>query len=222
MNSPAKYKLSPSDFKFLWEDCKHCYYQKVVNALTTPSTPFPSIFTKMNSQLQTMALQHNLSDIISELPSGKFDSQEGFLKSKPIPNKLDCYLNGRFDLLTKFDDGTYGVLDLKITDPSAESLAKYDRQLHAYKFAHENPAVGEPKQISRMGLLVIQPQDVRYHKGYAFFRSKPIFREVIADMPAFYGFIDEISEVLGGELPLESSTCGYCIYRAKFKTATLS
>ncbi|MDO8573690.1 MAG: hypothetical protein Q7R77_02975 [Candidatus Daviesbacteria bacterium] len=23
------YKLSPSDFAYLWNDCKHCYYQKV-------------------------------------------------------------------------------------------------------------------------------------------------------------------------------------------------
>src|SRR5436190_114906 len=168
------YKLSPSDFKYLWEDCKHCYYQKIVKGVQLPSSPFPGIFSKMNGQMQQMALGQSINELIPELPSGKFYSQEGFLKSKPVPAKNTCFITGRFDVMTEFDDGTFGVIDLKITNPKDESLYKFGTQLHAYKYAIENPATGNPVQIDRLGLLIISPEEVRFHKGYVFFRSKPI------------------------------------------------
>ncbi len=216
MNGSTLYKLSPSDFKYLWEDCKHCYYQKVVNGLPTPFTPFPGIFSKMNSQLQTMALSKNVNEIIPQLPSGKIVSQEGWLHSKPLPNRNGCYIAGKFDLLTKFDDGSYGVIDLKITDPKQDALYKFKTQLHAYKFALENPDENEPVKISKLGLLVVSPSEVVLHKSRAIFLSKPSWIEFKINMEEFYAFIDEISDFLSGECPEPTKGCGYCDYRARF------
>ena len=67
------YKLSPSDFKYLWEDCKHCYYRKVVHGVTLPSIGIPSIFNKMNSLAQDMAMGKKTTDFSKELPEGKFE-----------------------------------------------------------------------------------------------------------------------------------------------------
>ena len=64
------YKLSPSDFKYLYEDCKHCYYQKVKKGITLPSIGMPGIFSKMNSLLQEAIMGMNLKEVNSELPSG--------------------------------------------------------------------------------------------------------------------------------------------------------
>jgi len=36
----AMIKLSPSDFAFLWEQCKRCFYLKVVHGIRQPSMPF--------------------------------------------------------------------------------------------------------------------------------------------------------------------------------------
>ena len=47
------YKLSPSDFKYLYQDCKHCYYQKATGVIKElPSIGMPGVFSKMNSLLQ--------------------------------------------------------------------------------------------------------------------------------------------------------------------------
>ena len=49
INSPLNYKLSPSDFSFLYEGCKRCYHLKVVHNISQPSIPLPSIFSKIAS-----------------------------------------------------------------------------------------------------------------------------------------------------------------------------
>ena len=116
--------------------------------------------------------------------------------------------------MTKFDDGSFGVIDLKITNPRDESLYKFGTQLHAYKFALENPEVGDPIKIDRLGLLVISPEEVQFHKGYIFFRSKPIYKEIDINMDGFIEFIDKIATFLEGECPKPSLTCTYCKYRA--------
>ena len=36
---PAMLRLSPSDFAFLWEQCKRCFYLKVVHGIRQPSMP---------------------------------------------------------------------------------------------------------------------------------------------------------------------------------------
>lgn len=214
------FKLSPSDFKYLWEDCKHCYYQKVVNGLSPPFTPFPGIFSKMNSQLQNMAMKKNINELIPQLPSGSIISQEGWLKSTPIPNRNICYISGKFDLLTKFDDGTHGVIDLKISNPREDVLYKFRTQLHAYKYALENPEEKEPIKISKLGLLVISPTEVVYHKNRPIFLSKPAWIEFKPKMDDFFEFIDEVSGFLAGDCPAPTQGCSYCDYRVKFNVGT--
>ena len=54
------YKLSPSDFKYLWEDCKFCFYQKVKMGIPPVSGAFPAIFGRLNNLLQNSVLGKNL------------------------------------------------------------------------------------------------------------------------------------------------------------------
>ena len=42
------YKLSPSDFGFLYDECKKCFYHKVKHGLNRPRGIMPSIFTKID------------------------------------------------------------------------------------------------------------------------------------------------------------------------------
>ncbi len=116
------YKLSPSDFKYLWEDCKHCFYQKVKLGVIPHSGAFPAIFTYMNKLLQNSVMGKNLQEIHPDLPSGIVNFQEGFLKSLPIKGAEDCFISGRFDVLVKLDDGTNTVIDFKITNPDEEQI----------------------------------------------------------------------------------------------------
>src|SRR4030042_5933675 len=117
------YKLSPSDFKYLYEDCKHCYYQKVKGFIKElPSIGMPGVFTKMSTLLQNAIIGMDLREITYQLPAGKIEVKEGFLKSKPIPPANDCYIGGRFDFASRLGDGTYSVIDFKINAPNEDKL----------------------------------------------------------------------------------------------------
>ncbi len=209
------YKLSPSDFAYLWEECRHCYYQKVKLG-NSYSGPFPAMFTRINKLLQDSIMGMNLKDILPELPSGVISVQEGYMKSVVIPG-TSVFLSGRFDILTKLSDGTYAIIDFKITSPDEEKvLKKYTSQLHAYKYALENPAEGKPIKISKMGAVSINPEKMKLVDGKIVFTTTPTWHPVEENMPGFFGLIKEISEVLNGSLPPTSETCELCLYRKRF------
>lgn len=217
MDKTAKYKLSPSDFKYLWEDCKHCYYKKVKEEIIPSSGPFPAIFTYMNKLLQDSVMGKNLNDIHPDLPSGIIDFQEGYLKSQPVKGAEDCYISGRFDVLIRLEDGTYTVIDFKITNPNEDQIRKFSSQLHAYKYALEHPATGkEPIKISKMGLISVSPESIEHKDRKLVFTAIPKWHPVEEDMESFLKLIKEISEVLKGGLPQPSKTCKLCEYREKF------
>ncbi len=209
------YKLSPSDFKYLYEDCKHCYYQKVTGVIKElPSIGMPGVFTRMNSLLQNAIIGMDLREINSALPAGKIEVKEGFLKSKPIPPTNDCFIGGRFDIASRLTDGTYCVIDFKITDPTEDKIQKFFAQLHAYKFALENPSFGEPKKVSKMGVVAINPEEISFPGNNIIFKAKPQFFEIAEDMDRFFAFISEISQLLKGPTPPENpDKCKWCYYR---------
>lgn len=217
MNANGLYKLSPSDFKYLWEDCKHCFYRKVKFGTNLPSIGMPGVFSKMNGLLQEEIMGMSLDQINPDLPAGKIELKERFLISVPIPNTKSCYIAGKFDILSTLDDGTYAIIDFKITDPAKDKLHKFTHQLHAYKFALENPAKDQPKKISKMGVVAISPSEITFHKGHIYFRLKPHWYEITADMDNFFAFIDQVHNLLEGEIPKPTENCQWCIYRTYFE-----
>lgn len=211
------YKLSPSDFRYLWEDCKHCFYQKVKYGILLPTIGLPGVFNKMTSMLQSSIQGRNLKEINSQLPSGIIEVKEGYLRSVPIPPLKDCFISGRFDVISKLDDGTYGVIDFKISDPNEEKVQKFSRQLHAYKFALENPESGmEPKKVTKMGVIVVSPESIDFPEEEVIFHSLPKYFEIKEEMESFYAFIGEVSKLLNGSAPEPNPNCGWCKYRICF------
>ncbi|KKR42839.1 MAG: hypothetical protein UT77_C0001G0290 [Candidatus Daviesbacteria bacterium GW2011_GWC2_40_12] len=157
----------------------------------------------------------NLSDIHPDLPSGIIEIQEGYMKSITIDG-TNCYLSGRFDILSKLDDGTFAIIDFKITTPDSEKISKYISQLHAYKFALENPSSGKPIKVSKMGIVSINPDEMKLVDGKVIFTTTPKYHPVEEDTESFHNLIREISTLLNGDLPAVSKTCSLCIYRSKF------
>ena len=177
----------------------------------------PGIFTKMNNLLQKELIGKNLRELHPDLPSGKFDKKEAFLKSAPIPNHGRSFVSGRLDLLTTFEDGTHGIIDLKITDQKSDDLYKFSTQLHAYKFALENPAVDQEKmvdKISIIGLLIVSPEAVELKDGRVIFHTAPQWIPLEQDLSNFFSFIDQVTEFLDQPIPGVSDKCAWCTYRA--------
>jgi len=210
-NTTKPWKLSPSDFKYLWEECKHCFWRKVHLGEYRPSI-FPSIFNKMSGMLQKNVIGVNPATLIEGMPDGKFVLQEGFLDSKLLPSG-QSYIKGRFDLLTRFKDGTYGVIDLKMTNARDEDLDKFDRQLHAYKYALENPKDRDPIKINKLGLLIVEPTDIKPHDKRVYYKAKPVWKEISIDMNKFFQFIEKVEELLAGPEPDPQADCKFCSYR---------
>lgn len=216
MEKKQQYKLSPSDFGYLWNECKHCYYHKVKYGIASPGI-FPSMFRRINDLLQTSIMGTNLNLIHPDLPSGIITVQEGYLKSIPVPGATDCYISGRFDILTKLDDGSHVIIDFKITPPEEEKLLeRYSSQLMAYKFALEHPVQGAPVRISKLGIVSVNPEEMKMVDGKIQFTATPRYHEVEVDMDKFFTLVKEVSVVLNGEKPLPVDTCGLCKYRKYF------
>ena len=159
------YKLSPSDLTFSYEGCKRCFYQKVVNGIAQPSIPLPSIFSKIASLLKNHYDGKHTSELHVALPPGTVSHGERYVRSQTIqlPNHdATCYISGRFDIVVSFDDGTYGVIDFKTSNPDTESFGLYIRQLHAYAYALEHPAPSKLtlSPVTKLGLLYFYPTSI--------------------------------------------------------------
>lgn len=217
MATNNSYKLSPSDFAYLWEECKFCFYQKVKFG-NSHSGAFPSMFGRINALLQNSIMGMNLQDIHPELPRGIVEIQEGHLQSIPLPEAEELFIKGRFDILSRLEDGTYALIDFKITTPDEEKIQKYASQLHAYKFALENPNNGnKPLKITKMGVVSINPEEMKLVGGKIVFTNKPTWHPIAENKEEFDNLVKEISTVLGGELPEPGENCSLCSYRLKFQ-----
>lgn len=206
------YKLSPSDFAYLYEDCKLCYCLKVKNGISQPSMPMPGVFGAINTRLQGNLLHKNLRDLSPDLPDGEVIVQEGWVDSMEVPGTA-VFLKGKFDLLVKNPDGTHTLVDLKLSQPGEDKIEKYKTQLNAYRFALTHPKTGEPIKITRMGLLIFYPDTVTFTNGLARLDFPPKWLEVPIDEPGFLKFMKEIDALLSGPLPEESQKCQWCRYR---------
>ncbi len=70
-------KLSPSDFAYLYEECKRCYWMKVHDQVMRPQMPMPGIFSAINTRLQGTLVGKELRALSPSLPEGIVEKQEG-------------------------------------------------------------------------------------------------------------------------------------------------
>jgi len=218
------YKLSPSDFAFLYEGCKRCYYLKVVHGISQPSIPLPAIFTRMAALLENHYDGKHTKELHPDLGPGRVKYGEKYVQSNPIhlpSHNATCFINGRFDIVVEFEDKTYGVIDFKTGKPNEEYLDLYKRQLHAYAYALENPAPGALKlsPVTKMGLLYFYPSKIDQESiEWLSYQAQIHWEEIPKDEGWFLEFIDEVLGVLeSSQPPYPSPNCQWCGYIDKLK-----
>lgn len=222
-------ELSPSDFAFLWEECKRCYYLKVAKRFPRPRTIMPKIFTQIDLQMKKFYAGKRTEEIDPKMPPGIVEHGEKWVRSEPIrlPGvNSTCVIKGKLDTLVKFkDDDTYGVVDFKTSHRKSEHIALYSRQLHSYAYALEHPAVGafSAQPISRLGLLVFEPS--RYTQsdsGLVEFAGTISWIEIERDDKAFLAFLREVVKLLDSpEPPAPNPNCEWCKYRNRSRSLCL-
>lgn len=174
--------------------------------------PFPGVFSALNTRLQGALIGKNLRVLSPVLPSGVVENQEGYVESKPIPH-TQVYLKGKYDMLVRQADSTYLIVDFKISQPSQEKIEKYQTQLQAYHYAFEHPAKGEVKNISKLGLIIMYPDQTNFINGRAVMDFPPQWLEVDIHKDSFLTFMQKVSDFLEGPTPLENQKCQWCKYR---------
>jgi hypothetical protein len=219
------HKLSPSDLTFLYEGCKRCFYLKVVHNIPQPSIPLPSIFSKMAGLLKSYYDGKRTRKLHADLPPGTVIYGEKYVKSKIIqlPDHKDtCFISGRFDIVVRFDDGTYGVIDFKIGKPNEDYTNLYSRQLQAYTYALEHAAQDAKlilSPITRIGLLYFYPSSVSQKSSDMLsFDSEIHWIEMKKDERGFLKFIGKVLNVLESPTPPKHSPgCQWCEYYSRLK-----
>lgn len=216
------WKLSPSDFAFLWEECRRCFYLKVVSDYPRPRPAMPKIFATIDEQMKRSFEGRRTEAIAPGMPPGIFDHADRWVESLPIDvhvpeGTFRCFLRGRIDTLLRLDDGTWAVVDFKTSERRAEHIPLYTRQLHAYAHALERPAPGQLGlgPISRLGLLVFEPEKFSTEPASPGTLTGHLsWIEVPRDDTAFVGFLAEVLTVLERDTPPGGTPlCEWCVYR---------
>jgi len=213
------FKLTPSELTFLWEDCKRCFYQKVVNNAHRPWSPMPKIFTRIHSLLEEWADGKRTEVLAPGMPTGIVAHGEKWVQSTPIPIpgcQAQCFIRGRFDTVVKLDDETFGIVDFKTCSRQDKHLKLYARQLHAYAMALENPAEGRfsLSPISKLGLLVWEPNMFSDTNDAMALEGSFDWIELPLDVPGFMEFLSDVLEILEQPMPPEPSPrCEFCSYQ---------
>jgi hypothetical protein len=212
-------RLSPSDFAFLWQECKRCFYLKVVKNFYRPRTVMPKVFTVIDSEMKKCFGGKRTETIAADMPGGVIQSGEKWVESRPIqlPNHSSTiFIKGKYDTVVTFDDKTYGVIDFKTSSAKPDHLAIYGRQLHGYAYALENPASSAfgLNPISRIGLLAFEPNNFANQIGSASLTGCLAWVEIPRDDQKFFQFLDEVVNLLEQPEPPKASTeCEWCRYR---------
>mmetsp|Transcript_5485 Transcript_5485/g.14730 ORF Transcript_5485/g.14730 Transcript_5485/m.14730 type:complete len:341 (-) Transcript_5485:10-1032(-) len=241
------FELSPSDFAFLWDGCRRCFYLKAHKLLPRPRTPFPSIFNEIDVQMKMYFRNASTTDIIPEMRPGYFVCEEKdlWVQSQPlrVPGRdAKIVLRGMVDSLVQFtDDESYGIIDFKTSNVD-KSLAMYSRQLHAYAFCVENPGPASEVpllNISDLALVVYEPKRfsaVRWNQEGTFKQQiggrldgELAYVPIERDDAAFLEFLAEVVAVLEEPVPPApappnrwskgGSGCAFCQYLIDAKRA---
>jgi hypothetical protein len=213
-------KLAPSDLTFLWEECQRCFWLKARGVLKRPSAPFPKIFTRLDTQTKDFFFGKRTEEMSPGLRSGRIAFGDRWVRTAPllVPGHVTSVaLAGRIDTALAFDDGSYGIIDFKTSEPKAEHVHFYGRQLHAYALATEFPAPGalELRPITQIGLLCVEPVAMVGLDGDVAYKGESSFLEIERDDDAFLAFLSQVHYLLENpEPPDPAPKCGFCRYLA--------
>lgn len=206
------WKLSPSDFAFLWDECRRCFYLKVVMGIPRPAGPFPKIFGMIDGAMRAHYADKPLNLAAAGAPAGMLDTKERTVESAPYGN---LYIKGRTDGIAELQDGGYAVVDFKTSAVKGEYLPKYQRQLEAYAYALEN-AAGKGHRaapVTTLGLLVFEPSAIAGAAQGINLNGAISWIPMERNAAAFLGFLDEVATVCdSGAPPRASAECSYCAY----------
>jgi len=223
------FKLAPSDFAYLWEECRRCYYEARHGLGRRPDTPFPAIFNRIEDAFCAHLEGCDPARMSPLLPAGRVTCRQRLVTSAHIKvpgHQATVSVSGRMDAWARFSDGGFGVIDFKVAAHSDDLATRYQRQLWSYAYALEHPVTGTLpwSPISHLGLFVLESRGVAdlafQEQKWLLLHMEPLWCPVEPDQGAFLRFLGEVLDVLElPEPPPPNPACKFCAYRARGLTS---
>ena len=168
-----EYQFSPSELDFKAKKCKRCFYISKHYKINPGDRP-PPVFSTFDSVQKPYFKNIFTSEWTSLLPRGKImDEKEmpgKIVSDGLVDNKNRKFkLTGNPDIVIKFEEKGYGIIDFKTTTISEDKAEKYRFQLEAYELIFKNPGATKksptPKlePITHMGILQFCPTKITAH-----------------------------------------------------------
>ena len=214
--------LAPSELDYKAKKCHRCFYLEKNKKIATKAFP-PPVFSRFDVVQQAYYKDKNTSDLTKELPEGRImnkDELPGRVVSQTLrDNKGRSFiLGGRPDIVIKFDQGGYGIIDFKTTKISEDKSENYKHQLEAYAQIFSKPGATKSKKtpllnpITHMGILQFDPSDIQTHnENSCDMRMNISFSPLRRDEKDFFENITQIIDIINqSEAPDFTEDCNDC------------
>lgn len=219
-NSPIV--LAPSELDYKPKKCPRCFYLEKNKKISPKNFP-PPVFSRFDVVQQAYYKDKNTSDLTAQLPSGKIlnkDELPGKVVSEILTDNKGrkFILGGRPDIVIKFDQGGYGIIDFKTTKISENKSENYKHQLEAYAQIFTKPGSTKSKKtpllnpITHMGILQFDPSDIQSHSDNSCnMKMKILFSPLVRDEKLFFKDITKIIDILlENKIPAFTEECNFC------------
>ncbi len=120
-------------------------------------------------------------------------------------------IGGQLDTTVACDDGSLAILDFKTSEPNADHVGVYGRQLHAYALAVKRPSSARSRVVSGLGLVCFLPNWFRTESTGAMLCGEVKYVRVELNRDGFERFLTDVGRLLDQPVPPRSSpTCVWC------------
>ena len=215
--NPVRTTLTPSSFYGI--RCPRCLWLQYWHGIQYKPN--------LNLQLHLADLQERSYDgvdsslISSEIPTGKVSRYKEKFNSTSIKingEETRWSIRGEIDLLVDHQDGTFSIIDGKVSqiDSSEKLISSYQNQLEAYAFSFENPLNGDVKPIRSIGLLQWYIDDAIMTSSNArAFSVLHRYVPVTRDESSFMIFLEKFIGIIEGNFPESGTYCDTCDFLKK-------
>ena len=223
MTDRKHFKLAPSEFAYLWNECARCYYERRHGLAKRPDTPFPGIFNRIEGAVCGHLDGRSPHDFSALLPDGRV-----ICRQRPVASGLinvpdhtaTVSLVGRMDAWARFITGGFGVIDFKVAGHNENLASRYAPQLWSYGYALEHPAKGTlpVSPVTHLGLFVLESRsmaDLAFQEhNWLLLHLEPQWCPVEPNEPELLAFLGAVLDVLElPEAPPPDPSCAFCKYR---------
>ena len=219
--------LAPSDLDYTPLKCKRCFYLKKKEKLSPGGFP-PPVFSNFDVVQKDYFKTLSTKDLTNDLPEGRFlqkDESPGRIVSRELEDlkKRKFILGGTPDIVIKFKDNSYGILDFKTTNLSDTKSENYKYQLEAYAQIFTYPgaiksgATPKLKPITHLGILQFFPKKITSHDEFsANLQMQMSYSPLVRDIDNFYKHITFVIDILdSNKIPDFSDECEQCCFTKK-------